>query len=385
MKISNYAVAFAVSSIFANSALAFDDITVDQFVITPYARLVAGLNYTTNLMDGGVDGDRWQAAANQWGTSYAGIKIRTELTNNWSAIANLESGFGTDDGSVNTEDTLFDRAANVGVVHPMYGSLTGGTHLVLGQDISSMDPMGFQAYGLNSLTNGVNDGVSTSSILYRSKEFGGVSFSYMHEFGGVVGDDERSSGDAAELSFDKGNFGVKAIYQLRKDKYGRYSGGEFYGLGSNSQWINVKNFVVGASYDFGPGKLFAGYDSVKAPETGYAQSLNMDSEANIYWTGINYNLTNDLTLLAAYYRSDLDDSGKKSDLYSVGVNYDWTELVKLYATVGYIGNNSISSEAASGAGASNHALDYTDIACESTSDCNGASQFGTYIGMAISL
>lgn len=385
MKISNIALSCLMALAVSSNANAYEDIHVGDFTFTPYARIVVGVDYANNLVDKGIYGDRWQTASNQWGTSYVGLSTRAKLTDGWEAIVNLESGFGTDTGEMNTADTFFDRKANAGVEHQTYGSLTAGTHLALSQDISVMDPMGFQTIGLNSVTNGVNDLVSTNSVLYRSPTFAGFSAAYMHQFGATVGDDARSSGDAGELSFSHSGFDFKTIYQVRADKFGRYSGGQFYGLGSNSQWVNTKNLVIGASYKFGDAKVFAGYDNIKAPEAGYAQTLNTDTKADVYWTGINYNLLDNLTLLGAYYHSKLSDSGKESDLYAAGVNYDWTKMVTFYTTVGYIQNNEISKEAISGAGANNHALNYLDTACDSNGDCNGASQFGAYLGLVVKL
>ncbi|MGL4754463.1 MAG: porin [Aeromonadaceae bacterium] len=385
MKLSKVALSCAIASLFIVNANAYDEIKIGEFSIQPYARVVAGVDYTNNLISAGIQGDRWQTAANQWGTSYVGAKFKVNLTDGWQGLVNLESGFGTDNGTTNVPDTLFDRAANAGLAHATYGTLTAGTHLALAQDISAMDPLGFQIYGLNSLTNGANDGSATDSVLYRSAEFGGVSAALMHAFGGVVGDADRSTADAAELSFNHSGFGLKTIYQERADKLGRYSGGEFYGLGTNSQWVNVKNWVTAASYEFGPSKVFAGYDSIKAPEAGYASTMNMDTEAKVYWTGVNYQVIDNMTLLAGYYHSKLDDSGKTSNLYSAGVNYDWTKYVTLYGTVGYITNNEVTTAVASGTGVNNHALNYSDAACEDQSNCDGASQFGSYVGIVVKL
>ncbi|MDD2343013.1 MAG: porin [Tolumonas sp.] len=383
MKISKVALSCAIACLFITNANANEEIKVGEFSIQPYARVVSGVDYTNNLMEGGIQGDRWQVAANQWGTSYFGSQFKVNLTDGWQGLVNLESGFGTNNGTMNVPNTLFDRAANAGLTHATFGTLTAGTHLALAQDMSVMDPLGFQIYGLNSLTNGANDGSATDSVLYRSAEFGGFSAALMHQFGGVVGDAERSTGDAGELAFNHGGFSFKTIYQQRADRFGRISGGQFYGLGSSSQWINVKNWVTAGSYEFGPAKVFAGYDRIKAPEAGYATVMKMDTEAKVYWTGVNYKVMDNTTLLFGYYHSKLGDSGKTSNLYSAGVNYDWTKHVTLYGTVGYITNNEIDAASASGAGFNNHALNFSDAACENESNCNGASQFGSYVGVVV--
>jgi hypothetical protein len=53
--------------------------------------------------------------------------------------------------------------------------------------------------------------------------------------------------------------------------------------------------------------------------------------------------------------------------------------------VGYITNNEVTTAMASETGINNHALNYSDAACEDQSDCDGASQFGSYVGVVVKL
>ena len=353
--------------------------------ITPYARVVAGLEQVNNSFDAGVTGNRTQAEFNQWGISYFGMNAKVELTNGWSALANLESGFGTNTGELSTPDTLFDRASNAGLQHDNYGQLTIGTHLVMNQDIADIDPMTLQLYGINTLVNGANEGTAENSVLYRSPDWNGFSVGLMREFGAISGYSDRSSGTGISLAYHSNDLTIRAIHQSRKDEFGRHSGGKYYGMGSFSQWIYVKTYTLGAAYDFGDLKAYVGYEYVEAPESGFTIQGTTDDEASMAWLGVNYQLTEKTELLAAWYGNKMDYSQKESDLITLGVNYYWTPAVTVYATFGYVSNNEAPDELTNTVGNNSHALNYQEQACSAIDDCNGSSQTGAYFGITINL
>lgn len=383
MKLSKTFIACAIAFVASHSQAV--EFKVADATFTPYARLVGGIDYINHGYKAGVSGSRIEVASNQWGTSYFGMGLSVPVMPHLSAIGQLESGFGTGTGATNDENVLFNRQANVGVKHDQFGQLTAGTHLIIAQDIGDMDPMGFQSIGLNTLVNGANDGAAQNSVLYRSAEYYGLSVGYMHEFGGEVGAPKRSSGDGASLAYQYQGAKIRAIYQTRADNYGRYSGGAFYGLGSQGQWTYVKNLVLAASYDFGRAKVFAGYDRVEAPDSGYGLSYTFDDKATMNWVGINYRLTDKLTALGGAYQVKLPYSDKKSTLYAAGVNYAANQYFTVYSTIGYVKNNQIASGLVSSVGNNNHALSYDEVSCQNASDCNGASQLGGYTGVVFKI
>lgn len=358
---------------------------VGDVKFNPYARIVAGLDYTTNLFEAGVSGDRSQVSSNQWGTSYIGMNLQVPVSDGWIGVANLESGFGTERGQNNSPDTFFDRKANAGLSHQALGQITAGTHLSIAQDISSFDPMGFQVYGVNSLVNGVNDGSTNNSVLYRSPNLYGVELGYIHEFGGYVDDNKRGSGNGVSLSYTYDDLKLIGIYLDRKDSFGRYTGGDYYGLGSQGQWKYAKNYTFAASYDFEILDIFAGYEKVEAPDSGFGKAVPFDDEARMIWGGANFNVTPNTTILAGVYNLEMEFSKKKSTLYSAGVNHKLSDNLMLYWSAGYINNNKVDPSLVGAVGGNNHALSYDDVACSDANDCNGASQFGSYLGVVVNI
>jgi len=373
----------ALLALAANQAYALDEIKVGGASLTLYGRVAAGIDFTNNQLGAGIQGSRWEAASNQWGVSYWGASGRFALDSETRAVVNLESGFGTDTGAVTTADRLFNRAANVGIEHQRYGTVTVGTHLWIAQDIIDVDPMHFQSIGINTLVNGANDGAAENSILLRSPSYYGVTLGYMHGFGGAAGEFKRSSSDGVSLAYQGGDLTLRAIYGQRADAFGRYSGGDTYGLGSRDAWKYVKNTVVGGAYRIGATRLFAGYQQVKAPESGYGIRANYDEKARMAWLGVNQQLSAQTELLGSFYQLKQSYSGKKSNLFAVGVNHAWNKYLTVYMTAGHIGNNTISEFMVQNTGANSHALSYDDTACDSSLNCNGVKQYGAYAGFVV--
>jgi len=364
-------------------ARALDDLKIGDASVALYGRASAGIDYTNHQFGAGLQGDRWQTASNQWGVSYWGLKGRFPVEPGVLAIVNLESGFGTDTGAVGDTGRLFNRAANVGLRHETYGTLSIGTHLWIAQDIIDVDPMHFQSIGINTLVNGANDGTAERSVLLRSPQFHGVELAYMHAFGAMAGDNQRSSSDGVSLSYRDPDLTLRAIYGQRADAFGRYSGGDTFGLGSRDPWKYVKSFVGGGSWRLGATQLFAGYQLVKAPESGYGVRANYDERARMAWLGVNHQLSQKTTLLGSVYQLQQRYSGKKSNLFALGINHEWNQYLTVYVTAGHIANNAVSPFMVENTGANSHALSYQDTACGASLDCNGARQSGGYAGFVV--
>lgn len=367
----------------AHSAHAYDTFSIGGVELTPYARVVAGVDYTSDIISSGMRGSRFQAASNQWGTSYWGATLRVPLSDGWSGVAHLESGFGSNDGRTDDNGTLFNRRSNVGVANQRFGELTVGNHMWIANDAIHVDPMAHQWIGLNSLVGGRNWGTGPNTVQYTTPLYAGLQASYMHMAGGAIDDAKRGSGDGVSLSYTLGALNLRLIADQMADQYGRYTGGTVYGLGSQGEWRFSKEVLVGGTYDLGKAKLFAGYNRVTAPDAGYGTVAKWDDKAEQVWVGVNYQASKRLTLLGAAYHLKQQVSGKKSTLLAAGANYDWNQYFSMYVTVGGIDNNVIGESAVGMNGANNHALYYWNMACQGGDSCNGASSYGGYAGFVL--
>lgn len=365
------------------TAHAYDTFKIGNVEITPYGRVVAGVDYTRDVMSTGMQGSRFQVASNQWGTSYWGVTLRAPLQDGWAGVAHLESGFGSNTGRTDDNGTLFNRRSNVGIASEKFGELTVGNHMWIANDAIYVDPMAHQWIGLNSLVGGRNWGIGPNTVQYTTPVYGGFQASYMHMAGGAIEESKRGSGDGISLSYTRGPLQLRVIADQLADPYGRYTGANVYGLGSQGEWRYSKEMLFGGTYEIGQAKLFAGYNRVTAPDAGYGTVAKWDNKAEQTWLGINYKVSNQLTLLGAAYNLKQDVSGKKSTLFAAGANYDWNQYFSMYVTIGGVNNNAIGADAVSMNGANNHALYYWNMACQAKADCNGASSRGGYAGFVL--
>lgn len=175
-----------------------------------------------------------------------------------------------------------------------------------------------------------------------------------------------------------GTFGclsVSGLYALNRDgqetaginKLGRewsvgvnYAGGPF-AVGavydqSNGAWTNVssltaaQNFAfasvygdikeqratIGASYNVGPAKLFAGYRWYKWNLSG----VSGDLRSNLYWMGASYQATPALSLTgAAYYQVFKHVDVGSPWLFVVGTDYALSKRTDAYFNVAYAKNS----------------------------------------------
>lgn len=382
MKVSNSIASFIVGFSCAGYTLAAE-VNTGNVTVDLYGRVVGGISYVNNGFKAGETGSKLEVASNQWGTSCVGASFLAPMGGGLYGVANLETGFGTLNGQTNEENVLFNRKANVGVRHDIYGQVTFGTHLMPSQDIRYMDPMDFQSMGINTLVNGINDTFAENSLVYESPEGAGFQLSLMKQFGGEVSDSDRNSGSGASIKYSYGKFEARAIYQEKADEFGRYTGGEFYGLGTQGQWLHAKTKALAASYDFPGGKVYMGGQSVKAPDSGFGLSYTFDDEADMFWLGLNYHVSKKLELKAAAYSMDQSYSGKKSMLYVLGLNYIMNDNMTFYTSLGHIENNDIDESFVGDVGVNNHALTYSDVTCGNEGNCNGVGQSGGYTGVVL--
>lgn len=99
--------------------------------VTLYGSMDAGVGYVNNvgghakwsMIQGNTQPDRW------------GFKGREDLGGGLSAIFQLENGFYTNNGQLATANTLWNRAAYLGLSSPRYGTLTLGRQTPLPFDL----------------------------------------------------------------------------------------------------------------------------------------------------------------------------------------------------------------------------------------------------------
>src|SRR6266571_5867391 len=142
--------------------------------ITPYGRVVAGVDYQSNVATGpNSSGSQIKLAANQWGTSFVGIFGETDIGGGVKASLVLETGMHTDKGAGNGT-AIFNRKAYVGIGSASAGTLNFGEDLTIACGSWDIDPMGHGFMGVESLNHGRSwGGGVVNNIEYTSPNLGG--------------------------------------------------------------------------------------------------------------------------------------------------------------------------------------------------------------------
>jgi predicted porin len=192
-------------------------------------------------------------------TSWFGVDGNEELGAGWSALFQLQQFLRADTGDTGrfTGDGQFTRAANVGLKHSRYGTLTGGrntTPLFISTVVHNAfgDSFGFspavrQYFSSNTVSGdtGWND-----SVLYVSPSLDGFNVSVM----AAPGEGSGSRNWGYTLGYWKGGVGLSYSQQSVSKN-----------ISPTVAVDNTRTSQVGASYTLGPIKLFA--------QTGDVQNL----------------------------------------------------------------------------------------------------------------
>jgi predicted porin len=321
-------------------------VTLAGAEVSMSGRVVAGYDTTNNVAKpDGTSGTASRAASNQWGTSMLTINAQRTFTTGDMGYATLETGFGSDKGGSN-DGNLWSRRAFVGL-KSTWGKLQFGKNLSISNAVWNIDPMGQQWSSTDTLVGGRNWNLAPGAIEYATPDFGGAGVAFQYSPGGKVGDTKTGSKFGLDASYNGGPLSLHLVYDTAACGDGQTSctSGKYDNIYNAS-----KEIILGGTYQFGPAKLFAGWNGLSAPD---ANGITAPKRAHQYWAGVNYQATAPLLLRAAVYTggSDIDVAvrpfdgaspygGKKGTLVTLGADYAIEKQMMLWATVAFMKNGS---------------------------------------------
>jgi predicted porin len=306
-----------------------------QSSVTVYGRIVAGVDYQTNVAKNngtGTSGSLLRAADNQWGTSMIGFKGTEDLGGGLTAQFLLESGFGATKGKTNG-DALFNRRAYVGL-DGSAGSIKLGKNLFLNNDVWFLDPTGQQYIGTASLVNGRNWPGANNLIEYTTPTFGGFSATFQVGLGEQAGSVKKGRKEGVSLVYTTGGLELRAIYDQIRDNNGKFT----------NVFDTSQELIVGGTYKIDNLKLFLGYENLRAPDA----AATAPDRVNHYWLGANYDVTPSVTLIGSFFRANVNKDGGSANMFMLGANYHLSKRTLLYVGAGTVrnkGNATFSLEA----------------------------------------
>lgn len=248
--------ALAVLGVFAGSAMAAD--------VTLYGAIDTGLEYihnkTTDFAGDSVKEDKFDMQ-NGWDTpSRWGLKGSEDLGNGYKVSFKLESGFSSDDGTMNQSGRLFGREAGLTLSGP-FGSVAFGRFGGISSSAGTYDMLGY----VESFDGGDGDvwGFAASErydnmVVYQTPRFAGlqgtVQYSFKtdtkaEEYSGAEGTSDAKRYASIGLTGEYGSAQFAVGYELTK-----------YGVENGTRQLPKDDghlVFVGGNYDFQVVQIFA--------------------------------------------------------------------------------------------------------------------------------
>ncbi|TCK34835.1 putative porin [Paraburkholderia sp. BL8N3] len=188
-----------------------------QSAVTLYGIIDAGIAYTNNVSKSGTSGSLVQATSGEINGSRFGLRGAEDLGGGLKAIFVLENGFSVQSGKLAQNNREFGRQAFVGISSNLYGTITLGRQY-------------------DSLVDFVAPLSGTA---------------------GTFGD----TGFAHPFDNDNLNHSVRMNNSVKytSNNYAGFKAGALYAFSNNTDFAMNRAYSVGASYNYGPLNVAAGY------------------------------------------------------------------------------------------------------------------------------
>lgn len=266
---------------------------------------------------GGVAGVATRVTSGMATQSRWGVRGSEELGNGMAAFFVVEGGIRADSGRSTQNDTLFGRNAAVGL-RGRYGALSLGlqdTPLFTTLNVV-VDPLRNGIVRSNNLMAPTGFRAN-NAILYRSPELRGFSADLMVVPGEVAGDSAAARAWGGSVGYGRGPLVARLAHHRRNNDTLALQHSEA-----------ARNTLLGANYNFGPVKGYAGYEINKGPNSaplnnplalvgGAAAVASTDSRDLLLAASVPWGAS---TAIASYVRKD-DRTRFDQDARQMGFAY----------------------------------------------------------------
>jgi len=367
---------FGVLSTFAGAAQA-------QNTVTLYGLIDAGITYTNNqdgnknfqATSGAVNGSRW------------GLKGSEDLGGGLKAIFQLESGFSITTGKLGQGSREFGRQAFVGLSSDQAGSITLGRQYDSVVDyLAPLSLTGTPNGGTQFAHPFDNDNLDNSfrisnSVKYQSVNYGGLKFGGLYGFSNDAGGFATNRAYSLGASYNYGPMNVAAGYmQLNNSGTTRNSSGA---VSDDATFTAARQRTFGAGINYAFGSATVGLvftqthlddaTGIGASASGVTDGITLNGGSarfTNYEVNGRYNLTPAWSLSGAYTFTDarIDGVSPKYNQVSVQTAYALSKRTDVYLMGVY--------QHVSGTGSSGLTADINGLSASSTD-----SQVAATIGL----
>lgn len=341
---------FAKKNVVAAAALTLVAMAA-QAQVTVYGTLdasvgrkeVVGVDTTTNALTKSGQG---RVDSNDLSQSYLGFKGQEDLGGGLKAFFKLENGLSLDSGSADGGSTFWNRNAYVGLGGDFGAIKLGRAENLFKLEGEAFNPFGesqtystlFRPSAVNGLIPGgaalpsfaLDDSSWANSVTYSTPNLSGFTLSVqasMAENQKATATNYAGGGAAISARYEAGPLGLSAVY-------GEVRQPEAVG-GTTGPAFKNRNWLLGASYDFGVTKLYGQYGQSNL-DSKVANPLD-DAKIKRFQVGAGIPVTTDGSVLLSYGQTKLDDvtnlDVKTRDL-SLGYTHNLSKRTSAYGAVG---------------------------------------------------
>ncbi|RZT04037.1 Outer membrane protein (porin) [Duganella sp. CF402] len=322
----------AIAVLAATSSAAFA-----QSNVTIYGILDAGIVAER----GGKDGNVSQVNSGAASASRIGFKGTEDLGGGLSAIFKLETGAKIDKGTLDADNTIFNREAYVGLSSKTAGTLTLGRQYTpyyeTLRDVGDPFAMGMAGTAKNLFPVASFMTRNSNAIVYKTPNLEGFTGAVSYSLGEVAGDASATRQVGASLGYNNGPLNVAVAYNSK-----------------NNDTLTVKtagvghNGLIAANYDFKVVKVFGAYSKDKG-----LNSAPLNSIPNAY-TGVTFAASQDSsdaligltapvstagTVIASFIRkNDKEVANRDADQWAIGYSYALSKRTSTYVAYAKIKN-----------------------------------------------
>ena len=298
-----------------------------QSNVTLYGRLDAGISNTSNA--GPNKSSMTQVSSGGMNTSRWGILGSEDLGGGLKAVFNLEGGILMDTGAA--DGALFKRQAYVGL-EGSYGRLVLGRSFTTVYDfVLPFDPMGYAPYyswATSANASGPSKyGMTTAfdNLVKYSGKAGDFKFGASYGFGEQATGAQDSAKFSSGVTYTAGPVSLLATYE-------RVNGNSIVG-GARDK---TTSYHLGAMYSEGPWKVQAVARDYKLDPAAAGKA---DVRGTLYWGGVSYMTTPQVTLTGVIYYQDVKNVAANTDadpiMYVARVRYALSKRTDLYVAGAY--------------------------------------------------
>lgn len=325
--------ALSVLGAFAGAAQAQSSITIYGLLDTSVGYANKGAS-KFSLNSGTLNGSR------------IGFKGQEDLGNGLKAVFQLETGFKSDTGALDSENTLFRRKAVVGLSGD-FGTVLAGRQTDFIDDLSSMSSVSTFGGAVSNVGTGLarlQGSRVNNALRYDTANLAGFSASAIYGFGEKQGSNKDGQSWGAGAKYENGPLSVGAGYfQSNADGSDTQ---KYAPEGTQANQKQVKTFTLATGYAIGDSaKLFANWSRVKLPSAGgvvdgvRALGGAGNEKVDVYDLGGYYMVADNIKLMAGVQHSKAHFAGEgkgKLTQYNLGADYLLSKRTDFYTALSHL-------------------------------------------------